>query len=308
MKSKSNSVYSAIGSSGVLTFVLAAFPYAAVGETWQAVSSIFEERCVECHSGEYAPLGLALDSYQSLMTGSENGSVVNTDAPGQSALIQRLTGAAEPRMPLDGPPFLSYLEIATVEAWLATGAIGSDTERTETTEVNDRYADGQITYDEVAGIFGRHCVICHSDNGRYDTPPEGLRLSSLDNVLRGGERLAVLPGNAQASEIIRRVDGLSDPRMPLDGPPWLSDEETQLLRDWIDGGARSENGTPAALPVGARVRMRGVLTGRHEIDGATFVVTGGTRIEDAPSIGGRAEVRGHISANGEIIADRFRVR
>lgn len=308
MKSKPNSVYSAIGSSSVLTFVLAAFPYAAVGETWQAVSSIFEERCVECHSGEYAPLGLVLDSYQSLMTGSENGLVVNVDAPGQSALVQRLTGAAEPRMPLDGPPFLSDLEIATVEAWLATGAIGSETERAETPEVNNPYADGQINYDEVAGIFGRHCVICHSDNGRYVTPPEGLRLSSLDNVLRGGERLAVLPGNAQASEIIRRVEGLSDPRMPLDGPPWLSDAETQLLRDWIGGGARSEDGTPATIPVGAKVRMRGILTGRHEIDGSAFVVTGGTRIDDAPRIGGRAEVRGHVSANGDIIANRVRDR
>jgi mono/diheme cytochrome c family protein len=242
------------------------------------------------------------------MSGSENGSVVNTEAPEQSALLQRLTGLAEPRMPLDGPPFLSDAEIATVTAWMAAGAIGPETETLKPAEPADPYADGQITYDEVAGVFGRHCVICHSDNGRYASPPEGLRLSSLEDILRGGERLAVLPGNAQASEIIRRVEGLSDPRMPLDGPPWLSEEEIQLLRDWIDGGARSEDGTPAAIPVGARVRMRGILTGRHEIDGAAFVVTGGTRVDDAPRIGGRAEVRGHISDHGEIIADRFRDR
>lgn len=308
MTSNPKGLNSSIGSSSLLSLVLAACPYAAVGETWQAVSSIFEERCVECHSGEYAPLGLALDSYRSLITGSENGSVVNIDAPGQSALVQRLTGAAAPRMPLDGPPFLTDIDVATVEAWIAAGAIGPEADAPETTEVIDPYADGQITYDEVAGIFGRHCVICHSDNGRYETPPEGLRLSTLENVLQGGERLAVLPGNAQASEIIRRVEGLSDPRMPYDGPPWLSDAETQLLRDWITGRARSEDGTPAAVPVGARVRMRGILTGRHEIDGAAFVVTGGTRIDDAPRIGGRAEVRGHVSANGDIIADRFRDR
>ena len=308
MKSKRNSVYSAIGSSSVLPIALAAFPYAAGAETWQAVSSIFEERCVACHSGEYSPLGLELSSYQSLMAGWENGPVVDIEAPGQSALVQRLTGAAEPRMPLDGPPFLSDAEIATVTAWMAAGAIGPETESLLPVEPADPYADGQITYDEVAGVFGRHCVICHSDNGRYASPPESLRLSSLEDILRGGERLAVPPGNAQASEIIRRVEGLSDPRMPLDGPPWLSEQEIQLLRDWIDGGARSENGTPAALPVGARVRMRGILTGRHEIDGAAFVVTGGTRIDDVPSIGGKAEVRGHISANGDIIADRFRDR
>lgn len=308
MNSKPNSMVSVIGSSSMLIFTLAAFPDAAAGETWQAVSSIFEERCVECHSGEYAPLGLALDSFQALMDGSENGSVVNIGAPGQSALLQRLTGAAEPRMPLDGPPFLLGAEIATVEAWIATGAVGPETEISDRITVEDPYADGQITYDEVASVFGRHCVICHSDNGRYDRPPEGLRLSALDNVLRGGERLVVLPGNAQASEIIRRVEGYSDPRMPLDGPPWLSEEEIQLLRDWIDGGAKAEDGSPAAIPVGARVRMRGMLTGRHEMDGAAFIVTPGTRIDDVPPVGGRAEVRGHIGTHGEIIADRFRDR
>ena len=304
LKTQTNKVLLAI----LLPFAFAALPYTAAAETWQAVHAIFEERCVACHTGEYAPLGLGLDSHQSLMSGSENGSVVNTEAPEQSALIQRLTGDAEPRMPLDGPPFLSEIDIATITAWMANGAIGPETETVEPAEPSDPYTDGQITYDEVASVFGRHCVICHSDNGRYDSPPEGLRLSSLDHVLQGGERLAVLPGNAQASEIIRRVEGYSDPRMPLGGPPWLSEEEIQLLRDWIDGGALSEDKTPAAIPVGARVRMRGILTGRYEIDGAAFVVTGGTRIDDVPRIGGRAEVRGHINVNGDIIADRFRDR
>lgn len=308
MQIKLPKIFSALARHFVLPIAIAVVPYAAGAETWEAVSSIFEERCIACHSGEYAPLGLGLDSYQSLMSGSENGPVVNTVAAEQSSLVLRLNGAVEPRMPLDGPPFLSDDEINTITAWMANGAIGPETETSATLEPQDPYADGQITYDEVASVFGRHCVICHSDNGRYESPPEGLRLSSLDHILRGGERLAVLPGNAQASEIIRRVEGYSDPRMPLDGPPWLSEEETQLLRDWIDGGAKSTDGTPAAIPVGERVRMRGILTGRNEIDGAAFVVTGGTRIDDVPSIGGRAEVRGHIDANGDIIAERFRER
>ena len=85
----------------VSPLVFAALPYTAAAETWQAVHAIFEERCVACHAGEYAPLGLALDSFQSLMSGSENGSVVNTEAPAQSALVQRLTGLAETTMLFD---------------------------------------------------------------------------------------------------------------------------------------------------------------------------------------------------------------
>lgn len=287
--------------------VLACLP--ATAQDWQSVSAILQDRCVTCHSGEFAPLGLQLDSHQSLMSGSENGPVITLDAPDQSALVQRLTGRIEPRMPLDGPPFLSVADIATVTAWIAAGAPGPDVPEIESTPAPvDPYADGAITYDEVAGIFGRHCVVCHSDNGRYDAPPEGLRLSSLETILRGGERLAVLPGNAQASEIIRRVEGLSDPRMPFDGPPWLDDAEVQLLRDWIDGGARSAQGEIAPTPVGQSVRLRGILTDRHEIDGAGFVVTSGTRIDDLPRIGSPAEVRARVGPNGDLIAERFRDR
>ena len=61
-------------------------------------------------------------------------------------------------------------------------------------------------------------------------------------------------------------------------------------------------------PESARVRMWGILTGHYEIDGAAFVVTGGTHIVDATRGGGRAEVCGHVNVEGDIIADRFRDR
>ena len=39
------------------------------------------------------------------------------DAAG-SALLRRLTGSSQPRMPLSGPPFLEAAEIAMVERWI----------------------------------------------------------------------------------------------------------------------------------------------------------------------------------------------
>lgn len=290
---------------------LAAGALSAGAESWDVVSTLFQERCVHCHSGEYAPLGLTLDSHAGVMRGSENGPVALPDDPDQSPLMMRLRGEAEPRMPLDGPPFLEEDEIAAVRAWLAAGAPGpADLAEAvpETAPAPDPFADGQVTYDEVTAIFGRHCIECHSDNSRMGAPPEGLRLNSYENILVGGDRLAVLPGNAQASEVIRRVEGLAMPRMPFDGPPWLSDDEIALLRAWIDGGALSAEGGPAPVPVGARVRLRGRMTGSDEIDGATFVLTPATRIDDRPGPGQPAELRGRIAPDGRIHAERLRSR
>lgn len=290
-----------------VTLLLLSAPAAA--QEWAEVSAIFEERCIFCHSGEVAPLGLRLDSHEGLMAGSENGPVVDPENVRSSALYQRITGEAEPRMPLDGPPFLDEGETALITDWIAIGAPGPDAETAPPPVVPaDPFEDGQILYGEVARIFGQACIECHSDNGKFPSPPEGLRLDSYDAILAGGERLAVIPGNAQASELIRRVEGLSSPRMPFDGPPWLGEEEIALLRAWIDGGARSDNGTDAPMPVGGRIRLRGVLTAPDAIDGAAFIVTGGTRIDERPPVGGAAELRARVGPDGELLAERLRER
>lgn len=289
-----------------------ALPPPAHAGTWAEVDAILQERCVFCHSGDAAPLGLVLESHAGLMAGSENGPVVVPGAPEQSALIARLTGTAEPRMPLDGPPFLEPAQIAAVEAWIAAGAPGPSGggpgAAAATPPPADPMADGRVTYDEVAAIFGRHCIECHSENSKMEAPPEGLRLDGYESVLAGGDRLAVLPGNAQASEVIRRVEGLATPRMPFDGPPWLTETEIALLRAWIDGGALSAEGAPAPVPVGARLRIRGVMTGPAEIDGAAFEIKPATRIDDRPGVGSAAELRGRIAPDGRILAERLRDR
>jgi mono/diheme cytochrome c family protein len=295
----------AVASAAILV------PGSAPAATWAEVAAILQERCVFCHSGDAAPLGLVLESHEGLMAGSENGPVVEPGNPGGSALIARLTGQAEPRMPLDGPPFLEPAQIATVEAWVAAGAAGpaggEAAAALPPTAVNPM-ADGRVTYDEVAVILGRHCIECHSDNSRMGAAPEGLRLHSYEAVLAGGDRLVVLPGNAQASELIRRVEGLAEPRMPFDGPPWLTAEEVALLRGWIDGGALSAEGLPAPVPAGARLRIRGVMTGPGEIDGAAFEITPATRIDGRPGVGRRAELRARVGPDGRILAERLRGR
>jgi hypothetical protein len=56
-----------------------------------------------------------------------------------------------------------------------------------------------------------------------------------------GERI-VVPGNPCRSLIVEKVREYPSfgGRMPLNGPPFLTDEEIQLISDWIAEGARVE--------------------------------------------------------------------
>ena len=103
-----------------------------------------------------------------------------------------------------------------------------------------------VLWSDVEPIFIGVCAKCHSDYSMVGGPPEGLRLDSWEHALAADERVAVVPGNPEMSEIWRRITGLSDPRMPHDGPPWLPDDDIRLIRDWIAQGARAADGSPAA--------------------------------------------------------------
>jgi hypothetical protein len=48
----------------------------------------------------------------------------------------------------------------------------------------------------------------------------------------------VIPGEPDKSEMVRRIKGASMPRMPKNGPPWLSDAQISLIQQWIAAGAR----------------------------------------------------------------------
>lgn len=293
--------------ASALAVTLPAAALAQEAPTWAEVGALFAERCVKCHSGADAPMGLELDSYGAALAGGWSGRVlVAGDAMG-SPLVQRVHGRITPRMPLDGPPFLSEAEIALVEAWvlagLPEGVPGAVAEAPERV----RPAPGEpVTYADIEPILLKACIKCHSANSKLAAPPEGLRLDSLEHVLAGGERLAVLPGNPEMSELWRRVEGLASPRMPFDGPPWLAEEDIRLIRDWIAQGAPDAEGNRAPLPTGAEVRLRGFLTTPDAIDGARFLLDGGTRIDDTPGIGEAAEMRGTVLPDGSVRADRLR--
>jgi hypothetical protein len=138
--------------------------------------------------------------------------------------------------------------------------------------------------------------------------PEGYRLTSYEATLSTAGRVRVVPGMPNASELIRRIRGQARPRMPFDGPPYLTSEEIRLIEDWVAQGARNTEGKPAAVPTGAAVRLHGTLESRWQLDGLPLAVGSRTRIDKAPAPGDYVEVRGRVGKGAIIQVERLRRR
>jgi len=88
------------------------------------IDPIFDANCVSCHGASKTEGGLRLDSYNRLMRGGDDGSVILSGQPEKSLLLARISLPAgdKHRMPAEGRPPLRPEEIAWIRAWIAQGA------------------------------------------------------------------------------------------------------------------------------------------------------------------------------------------
>ena len=95
-------------------------------------------------------------------------------------------------------------------------------------------------------IFDPGCASCHTDVGR--TPSGGTNLkagasfAALVNVPSNAKAgaIRVIPGNPNGSYLIQKLEGdggIVGTRMPRTGPPFLTDAQVKMIRDWIAAGA-----------------------------------------------------------------------
>ncbi|NQD93240.1 hypothetical protein HP532_11350 [Pseudomonas sp. CrR25] len=288
-----------------------ATPGYAAAPTYSAIAPILQSRCVLCHSGPQAPLGLVLDNLEQLLAGSRRGPVVRAGDPAGSELLKRLKGLSQPRMPLTGPPFLSTAEIALFENWIVGGlqpGVGQPPDAPTAERTPMPSPTDVLDYRHVEAILLRRCAKCHSRQGLMGPPPEGYLLSSYAGTLAYDERARVVPGSAAASELVRRIRGQARPRMPHDGPPFLEEREIALIVAWIEQGARDALGNPAPMPHGAKVRLHGTLDDNWQLDGLALKVTAATRLDDTPRAGDYVQVRGRLLPDGSVLAERIRRR
>ncbi len=96
--------------------------------------------------------------------------------------------------------------------------------------------DSALVYEDVIHvIFEKKCNVCHNN----DKAKGDLLLVDSESILKGGEHgKVVVAGNASKSELYRRIT--LDPNhkefMPTEGRTPLTNEETLLIKWWIDEG------------------------------------------------------------------------
>jgi len=88
---------------------------------------------------------------------------------------------------------------------------------------------------QIKPLFIKHCVACHSGEDQQS----GYRLDTGKLAVFGGDRGAsIVPGKSSESNLFQALIGKGDvTQMPMDKPP-LKKEEIQLIKLWIDQGAK----------------------------------------------------------------------
>ncbi len=85
---------------------------------------------------------------------------------------------------------------------------------------------------EIRPLLAEHCWNCHGSETQWN----GLRLDSIDAIMRGGDSgAALVPGNPDASLLYRAVLRNQGLEMPPEDP--LSERQVQAIRIWIESGA-----------------------------------------------------------------------
>jgi hypothetical protein len=82
------------------------------------VQPILESRCSQCHMGEHVNKDLHMDTYEALLTGSQNGPVIIPGNAAGSLLVQKV---ASGKMPKRGPQ-LTPVQIQIIKDWIDAGA------------------------------------------------------------------------------------------------------------------------------------------------------------------------------------------
>jgi hypothetical protein len=102
--------------------------------------------------------------------------------------------------------------------------------------INDKKVDFNT---EVKPLLNKKCITCHGGVKRQSGFSLLFRQDAL--AINKSGKAAILPGDAENSEMIRRLT-LKDPeeRMPYKHPP-LNKDEIALLKNWINQGAQWGN-------------------------------------------------------------------
>ncbi len=187
------------------------------------IAPLLQEHCTDCHNADASEAGLDLTKPESLVRGSDSGSVMTPRNRDQSLLYEVVHSG---EMPPDGEP-LADEAIERIGDWIAGGAAFRNPPPSDTPA---------ITQHDVIPILLLRCVTCHG----AELQRGGLDLRTVASVQQGGENgPAAVVGDPDQSPMIQRAEEeLCPPQGQLlkyfvERP---SSTELQTLRDWITDG------------------------------------------------------------------------
>ncbi len=106
----------------VLCLVLALPPAGAEPVSFsRQIKPLLSRQCAACHQPQSKQSDLVVTSYDDFRKGGRKGPAWVAGKPGESVVIQYITGKIEPRMPMGGKPLPADV-IATFRQWVEEGA------------------------------------------------------------------------------------------------------------------------------------------------------------------------------------------
>lgn len=102
--------------------------------------------------------------------------------------------------------------------------------------------DKTVSYaKDVLPVLSKHCFECHTQDGD-GLKASGLDMSSYAGLMKGTKFGPVIKaGDGLSSTLVILVEGRADSsiKMPHGKSNFLSNDETALIRNWIDQGAKN---------------------------------------------------------------------
>ncbi|QDV88447.1 PSD1 and planctomycete cytochrome C domain-containing protein [Planctomycetes bacterium TBK1r] len=209
----------------LVLFAMASDVTAAPPMFEDAVEAVLATKCGKCHSGEVQKGELDLSSMTGVRRGGESGDPLLAESIDDSRLWSVI---ADGEMPPDGEPPLDADERKSIHTWIEAGGHSKVAAESKSETVDQH---------DVLPILLLRCNTCHGPRIRQ----AGVDLRSRAAMIAGGKNgPAMIPGDADASPMIRRIESHACPpsesllkffvRRPTQA-------ETQTLRQWIDAGA-----------------------------------------------------------------------
>ncbi len=160
---------------------------------------------------------------------------------------------------------------------------GWDAGKSKEKKVFTSIDDAVMYEDVVAPILEAKCSNCHNNSKRKGK----LNMEDFASLMKGGKHGKVIePGNALASEMIKRVMLSSDDKkfMPGDGKTPLTEEEKNIIKWWIDKTNASDKITMAKAAPSPEIKISVAdllgLSGSKKIRAGSDNDTGNTNVNN----------------------------